>query len=91
MQEVRKEIDKLDQKIVELISIRQGYIEQAGHIKADRQAVRDPERVEDVVHKAKQHAQKVGASPELVETIYRPMIEWCINYEFTVYDDKEAK
>ncbi|WP_339864335.1 chorismate mutase [Paremcibacter congregatus] len=86
MAELRDEIDQLDRVIVELLSVRQGCMEQAAEIKQDRNLVRDEERVEDVVAKVLAHADKVGAHPELVEMLYRDMIEWCINYEMTVFD-----
>lgn len=88
MIDVRREIDRVDREIVTLIAERQSYIEQAGHIKATRDTVRDTPRVEDVVAKAKAKATSVGAHPDLIETVYRTMIEWCIRYEFTVFDAK---
>ncbi|VAW06209.1 hypothetical protein MNBD_ALPHA01-1135 [hydrothermal vent metagenome] len=88
MDELRGEIDQLDRVIVELLSIRQGFMEQAARIKQDRNLVRDEIRIEDVVAKATAHAEKVGAHPELVEMLYRNMIEWCINYEMDVFDSK---
>lgn len=86
MDELREEIDQLDRVIVELLSIRQGFMEQAAGIKQDRNLVRDENRIEDVVAKVIAHAEKVGAHPELVEELYRQMIEWCINYEMDVFD-----
>ncbi len=86
MPDLRDEIDQLDRMIVELLSIRQGFMEQAAHIKQDRNLVRDEARIEDVVAKAIAHANKVGAHPDLVEKLYRDMIEWCINYEMGVFD-----
>jgi len=86
MDDLRSEIDQLDRAIVDLLSIRQGFMEQAARIKQDRNLVRDEERVEDVVTKVADHAQKVGAHPELVENLYRQMIEWCITYELAVFD-----
>ena len=86
MEELRGDIDQLDRVIVELLSIRQGYMDQAARIKQKRNQVRDEDRVEDVVAKVMAHANKVGAHPELVENLYRQMIEWCITYEMGVFD-----
>jgi isochorismate pyruvate lyase len=86
MQDLRSEIDLLDRHLVELISIRQGYMEQAAVLKQSRDQVRDEERVEDVVSKVISHSDKVGADPELIEMTYRNMIEWCINFELKTYD-----
>jgi len=86
MDDLRREIDHLDCRIVELLSIRQDFIEQAAHIKQDRNLVRDEKRVEDVVAKVISHANHVGTHPDMVEKLYRNMIEWSINYEMGVFD-----
>lgn len=86
MATLRVEIDQLDQKIVELLTVRQSYMDQAAHIKQDRNKVRDTARVEDVITKVSNHARKTGVNPELVAALYRMMIEWSINYEMGQFD-----
>ncbi len=86
MSEVREEIDRVDRLIVPLLIERLGYIAQAGHIKADRGAVRDNWRVEDVVSKAKKTAAELKGNEAYIEDIYRHLIEWSINHEFGVWD-----
>lgn len=86
MTDVRREIDRLDRDIVTLLAERQNYIEQAGRIKQSRDAVRDDARIADVIAKVRTAASDLGAHPGLAETVYRAMIEWCIAYEFTVFD-----
>ncbi len=88
MVDVRREIDRVDREIVAILAERQNYIAQAGHIKGSRDAVRDEARIEDVVTKVRAEAICQGAHPDLAETMYRPMIDWCIAYEFTVFDAK---
>lgn len=90
MTDVRREIDRLDREIVTLLAERQNYIEQAGHIKQSRDSVRDEARVADVIAKVRARAADVGAHPDLAETVYRAMVEWCIAYEFTIFDKKPA-
>lgn len=87
MQQVREEIDRVDRLLVPLLIERLGYIEQAGNIKADRNTVRDDWRIEDVVSKAKKEAENIGGDLTYIETIYRHLIEYSINHEFTVWDD----
>lgn len=86
MPELRIEIDLLDRKIVELIRIRQGFMDQAARIKKDRNKVRDEDRVRDVVNKVGNYAKEAGADPDLICDIYRKMIEWSINYEMQKFD-----
>lgn len=86
MSELRLEIDLLDRKIVELITIRQSFMDQAARIKDARHKVRDEDRIRDVVQKVGAYAKESGADPDLVCDIYRKMIEWSINYEMKKFD-----
>lgn len=88
MAELREGIDHLDRSLVDLLSIRQSYMAQAARIKQDRNLIRDEGRIEDVVSKVVIHAKKVGADPQLVEALYRQMIEWCICYEMDVFEQR---
>lgn len=87
MKEVREEIDRVDREIVPLLLERLEYIAQAGHIKADRNTVRDTWRIEDVVAKAKATAAEEGGNQAYIDDIYRHLIEWSISHEFVVWDD----
>lgn len=91
MEDVRREIDRLDRQIVPLLLERLHYISEAGHIKADRDRVRDEARVEDVVSKALATAHKHEGNSDFIETIYRHMIESCIQFEYSVWDEVNKK
>lgn len=86
MQDVRYEVDRLDQLIVELLAQRQTFMDAAARIKADRNLVRDEARIEDVVAKVKSQATKHGLSHDIVEPVYRLLIEKCIAHEFNTFD-----
>lgn len=90
MTEVREEIDRLDRAIVPLLVERLDYIRQAGHIKADRGAVRDDWRIEDVVSKCVDTARSLNGNEKMVEDIYRFIIEWSIAHEYTVWDKEHT-
>ena len=87
MKEVREENDRVDRLIVPLLLERLEYIKQAGHIKQDREVVRDNWRVEDVVSKVVAEAKRRGGNETYINDIYRHLIEWSIQHEFTVWDD----
>lgn len=86
MNDVRNEIDTLDREIVALLADRLHFIAEAARIKADRDAVRDEPRVEDVVKKVRAAAAQAGIDPDFVEPIYRDLIERSINHEFREFD-----
>jgi len=90
MSEIRSEIDRVDQLIVTLLVERLGYIQQAGIIKQDRDTVRDEWRIEDVVSKVKAACAAEGGNIEMIEDVYRYLINWSIEHEFAVYDEDNA-
>ena len=89
MSELRSEIDQVDHAIVELLAKRLKYIEQAAHLKTSRGSVRDEDRVRDVLAKVKGHARTSDSDEEIVEVIYRLLIEYSINHEFEIFDLKQ--
>lgn len=91
MQEVRAEIDRIDQALVKLLAERLTYIEQAGAIKDERDTVRDEARIEDVVAKVVREAEAQGLPRAMTEPLWRLLIEKSIEHEFTVFDAKAKK
>ncbi len=78
---MRKHIDRLDKAIVPLLVERNHYVMQAAKLKGDVDAARVPSRIEDVVQKVRGVAEERGSNPEIVEAIYRAMIEINIQLE----------
>ena len=91
MTEVRQGVDALDRALVMLLAERQRYMDAAARIKGERAAVRDEERVEDVVAKVKAQARARGLSEEIAEPVWRTLIERCIAYEFEAWDAIRAQ
>jgi isochorismate pyruvate lyase len=81
LEEVRANIDALDQKIVALIGDRGAFVSQAARFKRTTDEVRAPSRVEQVVCKVRAAASACGANPEIVEAIYRAMLSAFIEME----------
>ncbi len=90
MAEIRQGIDAIDRALGCLIAERQRYVEQAGVVKQSRDAVRDEDRVQDVIDKARAALIANGGDAGLAETIWRPMVEWFIAHEFDVFDDRSS-
>lgn len=85
LEEVRLNIDRIDELIVKLLSERTHYVAEAAKFKSTTDEVKAPQRVEQVISKVKSLAEKHGADPVLVERIYRMMIDSFINIEMTQY------
>jgi isochorismate pyruvate lyase len=86
MDSVRETIDKLDRLLVELIGQRITQIEQAAFIKGDRNLIIDEWRIEDVITKVRAAAETHYVNPNLVEKVWRVLIDESIKHEFDVYD-----
>ena len=85
LEEVRENIDRIDGNIIKLIAERTEYVRQAAAFKKSEEAVKATGRVEAVIAKVREKAQKYGASPDIAETVYRNMINGFINLEMTEY------
>ena len=81
MEDVRRFIDALDDVLVPLLVTRGGYMTQAARIKHDENQVRDEERIESIVARVCEQAAREGGEPEVIEAIYRSMMEAYIAYE----------
>jgi isochorismate pyruvate lyase len=82
MAEIRAEIDRLDEDLVRLFAERAGYIDRAAVIKAQSDLpARIEDRVEQVVQNVRRHADTYGLPPDLVEKLWRRLIDWSIARE----------
>jgi len=81
LQEVRDNIDRLDRAIVALLVERQGFVAQAAGFKPTRAAVVVPERIEAIIEKVRAQASGIEGDPDLLESIYRAMVDSYIAFE----------
>jgi isochorismate pyruvate lyase len=79
--DVREEIDKLDDQIVELIAKRNNYIKQAARFKETVEQVKAPERIDDVIQRMRRKALELDLSPNLIADLYRMMIDEMVETE----------
>lgn len=81
LQEVRSNIDRIDDAIIKLIAERTDYVMQASAFKKSEDGVKAPNRVEEVIKKVRTKAAEYGADSDMVEVLYREMISRFINIE----------
>ncbi|MEX5570686.1 chorismate mutase [Pseudomonas syringae] len=85
IEEVRTHIDTIDRDLVALLAKRGKLVNQAAAFKKTTDDVRAPNRVEQVIGKVRAMANETGASPEVVEQVYRAMIAAFINEELKAH------
>ncbi len=81
MQDVRREVNALDDVLVPLLVERVGYMTQAARIKQGAEQVRDEARIAAIVARVRERAQAEGGDADVIEAIYRSLMEACIAYE----------
>ncbi len=81
MDDVRRNIDALDERIVALMAERTGYMTEAARIKQDKSQVHDQARIDFIVDRVQAMARAQGAPDAVIEAAYRAMIDASIEFE----------
>ena len=84
--EVRDNVNNIDEQIVKLIALRGSFVKQAAKFKKDSNDVKAPKRVEEVISKVKNIARLNGANEEVVENVYKVMLESFIKAELKEFE-----
>ena len=84
--EVRNNINKIDEQIVKLIALRGHFVNQAAKFKKDSDDVKAPTRVEEVLNKVTDLAKSTGANEQVVGNVYRSMINSFIKLEMKEFE-----
>ena len=88
LEEIRTNIDSIDNRIVQLICEREQYVLQAANFKKTEIDVKAPNRVEQVINKVKKIAKEHNGNELIVEKVYRTMIDAFINREMKEFKEK---
>ena len=86
IEDVRSRIDHIDSELVKIIAQRAECVRAAAVVKTSHAAVRAPDRVQQVVNKARARAADLGLPEEVIEKVYRAMIDAFIDYELKQHD-----
>lgn len=86
MAQVRAGVDQIDRELVALLGRRFGFMDAAARIKANRAAVRDEERKQQVIDNVRQHARSAGLPENLIADVWDVLIERSIAYELERFD-----
>jgi len=90
LDEVRIEIDKIDEQIVEAMAKRNAYIHQAVKFKQSVEEVKAQDRVDEVIQHVRGKALELGMSPNMVTDLYTRMIDEMVEFEIAEFRDRGA-
>ena len=85
LEEVRTEIDKLDTKLVDLISERSHLIRQAASFKNSIDEVKAEDRIEFILQRVRHHAIEKGVSPNMISELFVIMIDEMVETEIAEF------
>ena len=91
LEQVRENIDRIDNEIIKLIAERGTYVVQASAFKKDEEGVKDTGRVEKVISKVRAEAEEYGANPDMVEALYREMISRFVSMEMKEFNEMDSQ
>jgi isochorismate pyruvate lyase len=80
-EDVRAEIDRIDQALLTLFAERHRYVTRMAQIKTDPHEAFDPTRIEAVIARLRGRAEEIDLDEDQAELIWRTLINWNINYE----------
>ena len=87
LSEVRDNIDRIDSLIVTLLAERTRYVCEAAQFKTTRNDIRVPSRIEAIIKQVTSLAINENSDPQLIESVYRHLIEQSIVAEARHWDE----
>lgn len=88
IQDIRNEIDNLDRQIIKLIGKRFKYVKAAAKFKPNETSVKAPERFQSMLEQRKNWAEQENLDPNVIENIYRDLVNYFINEELEDWKKK---
>jgi isochorismate pyruvate lyase len=81
LEEVRAEIDRIDEEVICLWGRRADYVQAAARFKNKESEIAAPERFAAMLQRRRAWAEHEGLSPDVIEKIYRDLVRYFIDCE----------
>jgi isochorismate pyruvate lyase len=79
--DVRFEIDRIDQQLLALLAERHRYVTRMAEIKTDPHEAYDPVRIESIITRVRARSVDLELDEDQAELLWRTLIDWNVNYE----------
>jgi len=90
IEEVRSEIDRIDRGIIESIAQRQGYVHAVMQFKSSEDDVHAHDRQRRMLATRRRWTEEHARSPELVEGLFRSMVDHFIAEELVMLAERNG-
>ena len=81
MEDIRAEIDALDEQVIALLGRRFQYVQAAAKFKTSETGVRAPERFAAMLEQRRRWAVQYGLNADAIEKMYRDLVTHFIDEE----------
>ena len=85
---IRKELDKLDNKLLEIIKRRSKLVESILKNKEFKKDIVDKKRISIILKRISKKSKQKGIDPVITQRIWKSMINAFINYEYRNFKKK---
>jgi isochorismate pyruvate lyase len=85
LEEVREEVDKIDEQIVSLIAKRNDYIKQAANFKTSIDEVKSHDRIDFIMQRVRKKAIEHNVNPNMIEDLFTRMIDEMVETEIAEF------
>jgi isochorismate pyruvate lyase len=80
-EDVRAEIDRIDQALLSLLAERHKYVTRMAEIKTDPHEAFDAVRIDAIIARQRDRAAELDLDEDQAELMWRTLIGWNVNYE----------
>ena len=88
MDELRNDINLLDDELFIIFNKRFNLIKDAAFLKSNFKELRDNERIEEIIKRMRKKSLTVDLPEDLIEDLWRYIIELSIKYETKIFNKK---
>lgn len=89
LEEVREEIDLIDDKLVKLISQRSHIIRQAATFKNSVDEVKAEDRIDFIMQRVRHRAIELNVSPNMISELFTIMIDEMVETEIAEFRNRD--
>lgn len=87
--EIRDALDQIDMEIVELFALRHAYVKEIVKFKSSDTGIVASERRAQVIKERKAWAEERGLDPEMIEEVFKTLIEKNIQLQFDIFNKED--
>ncbi len=92
IEDIREAIDMIDRQLIGLLSNRFGYVKEiVKYKKHDKESIIAKDRYDKVLKKRRELAEIHGLNPDVIEDIYKRLIQYFIDEELKIINIKNKK